>query len=230
MEPPELAAGARRVARHVISVGWGGADRVPEGVTLDAQARPSIRLGGRMVHLPLPGRHQAVNALFAWTVGEALGVDPEAAARALERVAVPAGRSELRQEGALTILNDCYNANPHSFQAAIATARELRRGRRLVFVAGTMRELGADAERLHAEVARALVELEPDVLGAVGEFVPALAPYASRLGDRLVTAGDAPAIAPLLASRLHGDEVVVLKASRGVALERVLPALVAKAG
>jgi UDP-N-acetylmuramoyl-tripeptide--D-alanyl-D-alanine ligase len=229
VEPPELASGARRVARHVISVGWAGADRVPEGVTLDSRARPSMRLGGRTLRLPLPGRHQALNALFAWTVGEALGVDPDAAASALERVTVPSGRSELRQEGGLTILNDSYNANPHSFHAAIATARELGRGRRLVFVAGTMRELGTDSERLHAEVAKALVDLNPDVLGGVGDFAPALAPYAGALGDRLVTAADAPGIAPLIAARLDGTEVVVLKASRGVALERILPTILAKA-
>ena len=75
------------------------------------------------------------------------------------------------------------------------------------------------------EVAGELVALEPDLLAAVGEFVPALAPYAERLGDRLLTAADAPALAPLLAARLRAGDVVVLKASRGVALERVLPAL-----
>ncbi|MGH3579705.1 MAG: hypothetical protein ACRDU0_19410, partial [Mycobacterium sp.] len=79
------------------------------------------------------------------------------------------------------------------------------------------------------EVARELVELEPDVLAAVGDFVPALAPYAARLGTRLITAPDAPAIGPLVAERLRGDEVVVLKASRGVALERILPHLLARA-
>jgi UDP-N-acetylmuramoyl-tripeptide--D-alanyl-D-alanine ligase len=228
VEPPELAEGARRAARRTISVGWQRADRTPEEVTLDALARPTVRLGGRLVQLPLPGRHQALNALFAWTVGEAIGVAPEAAASALERVTVPGGRSELRQEGALTILNDCYNANPHSFLAAIATARELRKGRRLVFVAGTMRELGGDAERLHAEVAAALVALEPDLLAVVGDFVPAVAPYAERLGERLVTAPDALAVASLVADRLRGDEVLVLKASRGVALERILPRLLSR--
>ncbi len=225
VEPPELATGARQVARRTISVGWTKADRMPGEVALDGLARPTMQLGGRTVRLPLPGRHQALNALFAWTVGEAIGADPAAAVAALEQVTVPGGRSELRQEGGLTILNDCYNANPHSFLAAIATARELRTGRRLVFVAGTMRELGADAPRLHAEVAEALVALEPDLLAMVGEFVPAVAPYAARLGGRLVTAPDAPAVGPLVAARLTGDEVVVLKASRGVALERILPQL-----
>jgi UDP-N-acetylmuramyl pentapeptide synthase len=52
-----------------------------------------------------------------------------------------------------------------------------------------------------------------------------LAPYGGRLGDRLVTAADPIALAPVLSERLRGDEVVVLKASRGVALERILPAL-----
>ena len=69
----------------------------------------------------------------------------------------------------------------------------------------------------------------PDLLAAVGEFVPALAPYAARLGERLVTAADPIALGPLIASRLQGDEVVVLKASRGVALERILPALTDRA-
>jgi UDP-N-acetylmuramoyl-tripeptide--D-alanyl-D-alanine ligase len=94
-----------------------------------------------------------------------------------------------------------------------------------VFIAGTMRELGDDGPALHAEVAAALVELEPDLLAAVGDFVPALAPYADRLGDRLITAADPIALGPLVAARLEGGEVVVLKASRGVALERILPFL-----
>jgi UDP-N-acetylmuramoyl-tripeptide--D-alanyl-D-alanine ligase len=158
-------------------------------------------------------------------VVEALGLDRRAAARALEGFSMPGGRGELLEAGGLTILNDCYNANPQSFRAAIATARALRNGRRLVFVAGTMRELGPESSALHAEVARALVELAPDLLGAVGDFVPALAPYAAELGDRLVTASDPLALGPLIARRLEGGEVVVLKASRGVALERILPAL-----
>jgi UDP-N-acetylmuramoyl-tripeptide--D-alanyl-D-alanine ligase len=160
-----------------------------------------------------------------WAVVEALDLDRAAAGAALEAFALPPGRGELLEQGGLTILNDCYNANPQSFRAAIATARALRGRRRLVFIAGTMRELGEASTALHAEIAAELVALEPDLLGAVGEFVPALAPHAARLGDRLVTAADPPALGPKIAARLEGGEVVVLKASRGVALERILPAL-----
>ena len=92
-----------------------------------------------------------------------------------------------------------------------------------------MRELGAASGTLHAEIARELVALAPDLLAGVGDFADALASYGPALGDRLLTAADPPALGPVLAARLRGDEVVVLKASRGVALERILPALTARA-
>jgi UDP-N-acetylmuramoyl-tripeptide--D-alanyl-D-alanine ligase len=228
-QPPELASGARRLARAVRTAALERADLTPDRVELGPDARPILTFGGARFTLAARGLHQADNATRVWAVVEALELDREAAARALEGFALPSGRGELVEAGGLTILNDCYNANPQSFRAAIATARTLRNGRRLVFIAGTMRELGADAPALHAEIARALVELGPDLLGAVGEFVPALAPYTDRLGDRLVTAEDPVALGPLVAARLHGDEVVVLKASRGVALERILPALTNRA-
>jgi UDP-N-acetylmuramoyl-tripeptide--D-alanyl-D-alanine ligase len=192
-------------------------------------ARPVLTFGGVTFTLAARGLHQADNAARVWAVVEALDLDRAAAGRALEQFALPTGRGDLLEQGGLTILNDCYNANPQSFRAAIATARALRGGRRLVFIAGTMRELGPDSPALHAEVAAELVALEPDLLAAVGEFVPALAPYAARLGERLITAPDPLALGPLVAPRLAGGELVVLKASRGVALERILPALMTRA-
>jgi UDP-N-acetylmuramoyl-tripeptide--D-alanyl-D-alanine ligase len=228
-DPPALAEGAERLARRVLTAGLRGAALVPERVELDHEARPIITIGGEVFTLAARGLHQADNAIRAWAVVEELGLDRGAAARALERFTIPGGRGELLQVGQLTILNDCYNANPQSFRAAIATAKALRGARRLVFVAGTMRELGDSSAALHREVAEELVQLEPDLLAVVGEFVSALAPYADRLADRLVTAPDPVALGPLLTERLRGDEVVVLKASRGVALERVLPALTSAA-
>jgi UDP-N-acetylmuramoyl-tripeptide--D-alanyl-D-alanine ligase len=229
VEPPELAIGARKRARRVRTAGLRGADLVPQRVTLDESARPVITIDGRTFVLAARGLHQADNAVRVWAVADALGLDPLAVANALEQFSIPGGRGELIQNGSMTILNDCYNANPQSFRAAIATAAALRGGRRLVFVAGTMRELGADSRRLHAEVASALMELQPDLLAVVGDFVVAFEPHAEKLAGKLLRAADPLALAPLLAEQLNGDELVVLKASRGVALERILPALAARA-
>ncbi|MEO6067943.1 MAG: UDP-N-acetylmuramoyl-tripeptide--D-alanyl-D-alanine ligase [Gemmatimonadales bacterium] len=224
-DPPRLAEGARRVAERVISAGLEGADRVPDRVSMNTAGEPTFEIDGHRVHLPIRGRHQVGNAMLAWAVGRELFCDPAAMASALGSLVLPGGRGELIQHGGLTVLNDAYNANPASFLAVMDVARAMRGGRRLVFVAGTMRELGADSARYHREVADALVALAPELLAAVGEFVPALEPHRAVLGDRLLTAPDAVALGPLLAARLQGDELVVLKASRGPALERILPSL-----
>lgn len=226
-EPATLVVGARQRARQVRTAALAGADLVPDQVKLDAHARPVMTFGGVTFTLAVRGLHQADNATRVWAVVEALDLDRKAATGALERFSLPTGRGDVIQSGALTILNDCYNANPPSFRAVIATAAALRPGRRLVFVAGTMRELGDQSAALHGEIAAALVGLAPDILAVVGDFVPALEPYAAALGDRLITAPDPLTLAPRLAGVLRGDELVVLKASRGVALERILPALTA---
>jgi UDP-N-acetylmuramoyl-tripeptide--D-alanyl-D-alanine ligase len=228
-DPPSLAELARQRARKVISAGLAGADRVPSKLELAADGRPRITVGPQSFLLDARGKHQAANAMLVWAVAEALGLDAARVARSLEVLELPGGRGELQQYGGLTVLHDAYNANPASFRAAIELARALRGKRRLVFVAGTMRELGPGAAAYHGEIAGLLLALRPDVLAAVGEFVPALEPHRAVLGDTLVTAPDTATLAPLLAERLQGDEFVVLKASRGVALERLLPDLVARA-
>lgn len=229
-EPADLGARALALgAGRVRTVGLEGADLVPEAVETLPDGHSRVTVEGTTFLLPLLGRHQVVNALLAWAVGQATGVPPTAAAQALAAVTIPAGRGEVQQLGGLTLVNDSYNANPSSFLAAIDLARRMRGRRPLVFVAGTMRELGTDAAAYHREVAEALVALAPDLLCAVGDFVPALAPWAAPLGHRLLTAPDALALAAPLAARLSGQELVVLKASRGVALERIIPAIASRA-
>jgi UDP-N-acetylmuramoyl-tripeptide--D-alanyl-D-alanine ligase len=224
-DPPSLAEAARTRARRVVTAGLARADRVAQSATVDSTGRPTLVVDGYRIRLPFLGQHQAVNAMLAWTVAVELSLDLPVVAEALRTLSIPPGRGQVIEAGGLTIINDAYNANPSSFLAAIATARAMRGSRRLVFVAGTMRELGPDSARHHAAVAAALVGREPDLLAAVGDFVPVLQPYAGRLGDRLVTAPDAPTMGALLKGRLKGDELVVLKASRGAALERILPYL-----
>jgi UDP-N-acetylmuramoyl-tripeptide--D-alanyl-D-alanine ligase len=224
-DPPALAQGARQRAPRVVTAGLARTDRVPQSATVDSTGHATLVVDGYRIRLPLLGLHQAANAMLAWALVQELGLDPTLAAEALRTLRIPGGRGEVIEAAGLTIINDAYNANPASFLAAIGTARAMRGSRRLVFVAGTMRELGPESARHHNAVAAALVGLEPELLAAVGDFVPVLKLYSGRLGDRLVTAPDATTMGPLLKARLHGDELIIVKASRGAHLERILPYL-----
>lgn len=228
-DPPALAERARLLARRVLTAGVNAAERKARDVELDETGCATFTAGTHRITLPLPGRHLVANAMLAWAVAEELGLDLAAVARALGEITLPGGRSEVVQHGAMTILNDCYNANPQSFLSVLATARAMRHGRPLVIVAGSMRELGSDSERLHDEVAEQLVLLKPDVLAAVGDFVAPLEARRNQLGDQLIVGASVAELGRVLAARLAGNELVVVKASRGVALEGILPFLVDRA-
>jgi UDP-N-acetylmuramoyl-tripeptide--D-alanyl-D-alanine ligase len=225
-EPRALRDRAATLAGRVRSAGTAAdADVRPDGVSADERGYGVLTFKGQRVTLPVVGRHQAENAMLALAVADELGVAPAGAVRALATVRLPAGRCEVVEYGSRRILNDTYNANPASVRAVLATAQALRRDRPLVIVLGTMLELGAAAAAEHARVADEVVALEPTLVGVVGQFVPAFERQAARLGDRLITAPDPDTLGARLAARLTGGELVVVKASRGVRLERAIPHL-----
>ena len=224
LEPRELAEQARRRTRTIVAGTKPPADLQAEAVGLDEEGRCRLRWFGREVVLPLFGLHQAENAMIALAVARELGVDPIAAVEALPGVKVPGGRGRVMHVGDLTIIDDTYNANPGSLQRAVESAAWLarERGRPLAVVVGSMLELGPDSAKLHAAAAADIVRREPTLVGAVGEFAASFAPYRGRLGDRLLVAADASELAPRLKAALQGNEILLLKASRGVALEQLL--------
>lgn len=224
LDPPELAVEARRRTRTIVAGAGPAAEVQADSVGLDAEGRCVLRWLGREVRLPLFGLHQGDNAMLALAAAQEAGVDPAAALAALAAVTVPGGRGRVVHQGDLTIIDDTYNANPGSLARAVESAAWLarERGRPLAVVVGTMLELGPESARLHAAAAADIVRRGPALVAAVGEFAGAFAPYRERFGERLLVAEDAAALGPELKAALHGNEVVLLKASRGVALERVL--------
>lgn len=226
-DPPELAREARRRTRTIVAGSTPSAELRADSVRLDEDGRCVLRWLGREVTLPLFGLHQGDNAMLALAVAREAGVEAGAALAALSGVAVPGGRGRVSRQGDLTIIDDTYNANPGSLARAVESAVQLARarGRPLAVVVGSMLELGPESARLHAAAAADIVRCEPELVGAVGEFAAAFAPYRARLGARLLVAETAAALGPRLRAALRGNEVVLLKASRGVALEQVLPHL-----
>ncbi len=222
--PSALADAARRRAKRVVTAGLAGADWTPESVTMLPDGRPRFRVRGFEVELPLHGRHMVANALVALAVADAAGVPLAAAAPALAAARVPAGRSEILEIEGVTVINDTYNANPASFAAALDLLGAVRGAHRTVVVAGTMRELGARSAELHQQVAERILEAKPDLVAAIGEFVPAFEALRGKKSRAL--AGETPeAIAPALKEKLKPGDVVLLKASRGVRLETIIPLL-----
>ncbi|MEX2156063.1 MAG: UDP-N-acetylmuramoyl-tripeptide--D-alanyl-D-alanine ligase [Gemmatimonadales bacterium] len=192
---------------------------------LDKDGHPRLPLdSGETVTLPVLGLHQMQNAHIALAVAQRVGVEHDAAVRALAHVRLPGGRGDTRAVGGLLVIDDAYNSNPASLRQAVQTAAWLARRQRrpLVIVVGTMLELGPESARLHAEAAREIAQRKPALVAAVGTFARTFESQREALGGRLITAADADALGPKLKSALRGNEIILLKASRGVALERVL--------
>ncbi len=204
----------------VVSFGEGGEVRLaqadPEHVTIEArEARIELEV-------PFTQAHLRTDLLAAVAAAMAIGVTPEGRVELAlspgrgQRTALPTG---------VTVIDDCYNANPMSMRAALddlaASSDGSGAGRR-VAILGDMLELGPEARRHHVEIGRYAEEARLDLLVTVG-------PLASAMGDgfegeihRVADAGEAAALAPEL---LQEGDVVLVKASRGVGLELVCTAL-----
>lgn len=199
--------------------GGDGVEVLPGGAT-------RWRFRGEAIDLPLPGIHNVRNALVALGVSTELGVPVRDSADAIARMPAPRMRGEWRRVGSLKVLADCYNANPPSTRAALELLASLPAEGTKVAVIGTMREMGDHAAELHRSVGALAAEKLGhgiDRIVATGDFVAALADVG---GDGRVIAAEDPleayeALRPLL----NGDETILLKGSRGVALERLIPLL-----
>lgn len=222
--PPELAERARSVARRTVTAGLApGADVVPDRWHVDEAGRPVLTFRGSTLRLPLMGRHQGDNAMLALAVALEIGLDTRRVVDALGQVSLLPGRCEMLAAGDLLLLNDTYNANPASLAAALDVAQSLRGNRRLVVLLGTMLELGKESAALHEQMTDAVLALRPDLIGAVGEFVPAF--ERRRPAAELITALNADALGRAVAPRLRSGDLVLLKASRGMELEKSIPHL-----
>lgn len=222
----EVVTEATRRARAVVRAGLEGGDVVAESWGLDEEGRPWIQFQGVRFELPLRGAHQAANAMLAIAVARACGVPLTSAAEGMAAMPVPHMRGVWEQLGRATLINDAYNANPPSMRAALDLLSRVGQGRQRVAILGSMRELGAHSAAQHAEIARAALASPADVIAGVGDFAAPLATLGAGDG-RVVTAEQFDDLWPALETRLQHDAVILLKASRGMRLERLVPFLTA---
>ncbi len=194
-----------------------------------AGPRLHFTLNGRFKYeLPLAGVHNAVNAAGAITVARRMGLDHEAIAARLASFTPLPMRNEVQEFQGVTVINDAYNANPQSAAAAFdVLASWPAHGRRMV-VFGEMRELGAQSAVLHRQVASRLAGHGFDrvyLIGAAAELMSAALGGSGLFSSPAVSCTDVDACLENLAAELREGDVVLLKASRAVGLERLVAAL-----
>jgi UDP-N-acetylmuramoyl-tripeptide--D-alanyl-D-alanine ligase len=221
---PEIAEAARGKAKRVVVAGLDAtADLKPDRWEIGPDGLGVIEIGGVAIKPPVRGLHNLRNAMLALAVARECGVSYEDAAQGIAAMPQPKMRVAWEQLGNLTLINDAYNANPGSTRAAIELLQGTGTGRQRVIVLGTMRELGAASEQCHADMASLALASGADIVAGIGEFAPVLEKRKER--DRVITASDVEDLWPQLQGRLQRDAIILLKASRGVQLERLVPHL-----
>ena len=171
--------------------------------------------------LPLVGAHNISNALAAVAVAVDRGLTPAAAVSALATLAPTDKRGRVVQLGNITVLNDCYNSNPKALEAMVNGLAEMPAKRRIV-VAGEMLELGPAGEEMHRRSGQHIAEMRIDVLLGVRGLARPMVEAAQQSGMRAVFLATAEEAGEWLAREAADGDVVLLKGSRGVKLERAL--------
>ena len=197
--------------------------RGPEGSAFDVVA------DDKRVHavLPLLGEHNIYNALAGVAVGLQYGVSLEEAAASLATLSAGDKRGEIVKINGATIINDCYNSNPKALDSMVRSLAKMPATRRIV-VAGEMLELGPAGEQMHRECGRHMAEAGIDLVIGVRGLAKAIVDGARERQLQAEFVSTPEEAGEWLKRELKPDDVVLLKASRGVRLERALEVLTGK--
>lgn len=232
-----VAAFARGRAEHVVFYGSRkgadvraeaiedlGAEGVGFDVVLGKEAAETAAEERATVRLHLLGRHNVLNALAAIAVGVQSGMTLEACALALEELRPSDKRGEVLEWRGARLINDCYNSNPRALDAMVDALLAIRSSRHIV-VAGEMLELGPEGASLHAACGARMAERKVDLVVGVRGMAAELAAAARRGGSEAVFFETPEEAGLWIREHVRDGDAVLLKASRGVRLERALAQL-----
>jgi UDP-N-acetylmuramoyl-tripeptide--D-alanyl-D-alanine ligase len=181
------------------------------------------------VDLPVLGHHNVFNALAAAAVAVGLGVDLPTIRDGLESVQLPGMRMQVVEVwSGCMVVNDAYNANPASMSASIRTLRSMTGYSRKIAVLGDMLELGSYAEKAHREIGHLVAEGGVDVLVTVGSLAEAIADGARSGGlddECVLSYSDSVKAGAELRERVGAGDIILIKGSRGMKMERIVDAL-----
>jgi UDP-N-acetylmuramoyl-tripeptide--D-alanyl-D-alanine ligase len=215
----------REGAVGVAVEGGGGPELVLTGV-VETMEGTTFSINGRgSFRLPLLGEHNAANALMGIAVARRLGLSDEQIAAGLLKVTAAEMRLEPMRAGAWQIINDAYNANPSSMEAALKTFGRLKGEGRKVVVLGDMLELGPSTEVMHRSIGGMVAAWKFDLFVAVGPQMKAAASVAEASGVEVKRFTNTTTARNGILKLLKPNDQILLKGSRGMALETLLDAM-----
>jgi UDP-N-acetylmuramoyl-tripeptide--D-alanyl-D-alanine ligase len=183
------------------------------------------------IKLPMPGRHNVLNAMAAIGIGLKAGLTLAQIKTGLEQTRLTSMRLEIIENGLITVINDSYNANPASAKAALQILADVARGRRKVAIMGDMYELGSRTAGGHQEVGAATAEGKVNVLITVGKLAVEIAlgaTLANEPPDEIISLTSNAEAKKYLEKIITPGDVVLVKGSRGMKLEEVVEYLVSR--
>lgn len=215
---------------RVVTIGTGNEAKLRVSIIESSVRETTFELEDRFrATVPMPGKHHAINAAAALVIARWFGLPPEEIAQRLRSFTPLDGRTRLIELGDIVLIDDAYNANPASMTAAVETLGAVTNARR-IFVMGDMLELGGASEMLHERIVDSVLGAGIEVLVAVGDRTI----EATRKRDltdertRVVVCQDAKSATSKVASLLQANDVVWVKGSRGIELDRVVRHLCAR--
>jgi UDP-N-acetylmuramoyl-tripeptide--D-alanyl-D-alanine ligase len=216
---------ATLAACNVISVGEGSGNTLCAGEVNFEPGRLSFSVDGARYVVPAPARHYLHAALSALAVAREIGMDARAIAEGFSHFAGEPGRCRVERVGSWTVIDDTYNASPLSMQAACLCLRDWpSQGNRLLVV-GDMLELGNESERSHRELGACASAVRVDRLLAFGAHADSVARGALDSGmsrHQIAECHDFESLLTVLDCWLAPEDVVLVKGSRGMNMERVV--------
>ena len=223
----------QKTKAKVVSFGLSGADVSAKNVVLNdkAQASYELEFEGKVsqVNLKIVGAHQVSNSLAAAAVFLKKGLDIDLVAKTLSNsVAKSKWRMQVEvNRKNITVINDSYNANPESMKAAIRTLKQVGADKKTFIIVGEMLELGSDSKQMHEEVADLIQKLDVKKTLVVGNGAKIISDYLSNNAykGRLEFCMDIDSAISKTKEMVEINDVVLVKASRAIGLERVANAL-----
>lgn len=215
-------------SRRVLTFGIKRGVIKPEGLTWDARACASFRIGRTEFRLNVPGIHNVYNALAAIAVATSLRMPKSTVARALENFHAANMRMEIRNGVGIKVVSDCYNANPSSTRMALQTIGSLERSGRKIAVLGDMLELGDKSAELHREIGELVARMRFDLLVAVGKWSENTRAGALACGmdkESAVHFEDTEKAMTFLSENVRFGDILLVKGSRGMKMERIVERL-----